>query len=374
MAMNVERVVCEEELTRLAAEWNCLAHGVPFRGWEWVQAWWRAYSTHRELFVLTVRDTHGQLIGIAPFYAERLSTQGRILAFLGSGDVCSDYLTILSTREHEPVVAKAVAEWLVSKAHGEEEPAADRWDLLELEGVSAEDPMVKSLLSHLAQGGCTIHLRRHEHCWRIPLPDRLQDYLQRLSKSRGKQARRLLQQLNDNEQIAFHRSSDQDPEWGLDILIDLHQRRRQSLGQTGCFACDRFTQFVRDVTQRLHHAGLLEICWLEWKGRPVAMDLNVVTDEIVYAYQSGIEPASLQHAPGHMLFLAVIQDAILRGYRTYDFLRGDEAYKSHWRGQAVPLVRVRVIPARAVPRIRHGVWLAGLTMKNWLKTGWTIPR
>jgi CelD/BcsL family acetyltransferase involved in cellulose biosynthesis len=374
MAMNVQRVVREEQLACLAAEWNCLAHGVPFRGWEWTQAWWRAYSTHRELFVLTVRDERGQLIGIAPFYAERLSTLGRILAFLGSGDVCSDYLTILSTREHEPVVAKAVAEWLLVAAHAGEESSGNRWDLLELEGVSAEDAMVRSLVSHLAEGGCTIHRGRHEHCWQVTLPDRLQDYLRQLSKSQAKRARRFLRRLNDNEQIAFHRNVDADPGRGVDVLIELHQRRQRSLGQAGCFACDRFTQFVRLVARQLHSAGALDLCWLEWQGKPVAINFNVVSHETVYSYQSGLEPSLLEHSPGHLLYLAEIQDAIRRGYRTYDFLRGDEAYKSHWGAEAVPLVRVRVVPDRAVPRIRHGVWLAGVTMKNLLKTGWATAR
>ncbi|MFV1965963.1 MAG: GNAT family N-acetyltransferase [Pirellulaceae bacterium] len=372
--MNVQRVANEDQLTALAPEWDCLAHGVPFRRWDWVRSWWRTYSSHRELFVLTVRDERGQLVGIAPWYTEKSGAQGRILAFLGSGEVCSDYLTVLSTKEHETVVAQAVADWLSAAAHAVDGTSENRWDLLELEGVLAEDSVVRSLLDHMADGGCAVHRREEDRCWRIILPDSLQGFLARLSKSRAKQARRLLDELEHNKGLVFQKAGcEQDPERGLDILIDLHQRRRQSLGQPGCFACKQFTEFVRDSARRLHAAGELELCWLELNGHPVAIDLNVVTDEAIYAYQSGIEPDALDCSPGHLLFMAVIRDAIASNRRIYDFLRGDEAYKSHWRGESVPLIRVRVIPARAVPRLRHGVWLAGVTMKNLLKTGRTTP-
>ena len=59
--------------------WNELAHGVPFRRWDWLEAWWRNYGcddqgkakpNHR-LFVLTVHDDDGNLVGIAPWYQLR---------------------------------------------------------------------------------------------------------------------------------------------------------------------------------------------------------------------------------------------------------------------------------------------------------------
>ena len=37
----------------------------------------------------------------------------------------------------------------------------------------------------------------------------------------------------------------------MDVLIDLHQKRRQMLGEPGCFASPRFTAFHREVAQRL---------------------------------------------------------------------------------------------------------------------------
>ena len=35
-------------------------------------------------------------------------------------------------------------------------------------------------------------------------------------------------------------------------------------------------------------------------------------------------------------------------------------------------LRIRVAPNRLVPRIRNSVWLAGRTMKDWIKSGMTL--
>ena len=44
----------------------------------------------------------------------------------------------------------------------------------------------------------------------------------------------------------------------MDVLIDLHQKRRQMLGEPGCFASPRFTAFHREVARRLLLAGQLQ--------------------------------------------------------------------------------------------------------------------
>jgi CelD/BcsL family acetyltransferase involved in cellulose biosynthesis len=66
--------------------------------------------------------------------------------------------------------------------------------------------------------------------------------------------------------------------------------------------------------------------------------------------------------------MASIRRSIESGYRGYDFMRGDEPYKAHFRATARPSMEIRVIPDRAGPQIRHQLWLTGSRVKRWLKT------
>ena len=68
--IQVEWLSRAEELPALRPAWNALARGVPFRSWEWLESWWRAYGagSGKELYTLVVRDSQRQVMGLAPWY------------------------------------------------------------------------------------------------------------------------------------------------------------------------------------------------------------------------------------------------------------------------------------------------------------------
>src|SRR2546425_1230502 len=69
-------------------------------------------------------------------HLERSRAAGFVLRFLGSGEACSDYLSLLCPSGHELEVATALADWL-DRAARKPALACDRWDLLEMTGVDA---------------------------------------------------------------------------------------------------------------------------------------------------------------------------------------------------------------------------------------------
>ena len=110
--MQVTRVSTISELQQLARDWNCLTRGNPFRSWQWLATWWKHYGASRELYVLAVHNDDGVLVGIAPLFRERQTAGGLVLNWLGSGEVCTDYVTILSSHEYQGAVRAVLATWL----------------------------------------------------------------------------------------------------------------------------------------------------------------------------------------------------------------------------------------------------------------------
>jgi CelD/BcsL family acetyltransferase involved in cellulose biosynthesis len=204
----------------------------------------------------------------------------------------------------------------------------------------------------------------------VALPGNWEEYLRRLSKSHRKELRALQRRMIDSGRAKLRTArSDDELEEGWQTLIDLHQRRRRSLGEPGCFAAPRFEQFHSDVIRRLLPSGQLRMHWLELDGAPIAAEYHLAGDNgVMYAYQSGIEIEALGVAPGRLITLAILRQAIAEGYRSFDLLRGDEPYKMHWRAEPRPTVEMCVLPGRGADRFRYGMWLAGDVMRSWLRS------
>ena len=148
------RIFCLTTLAELAPyadDWERLAGGVPFRSWTWLSHWWRHYGPQSDaealrtrLATLCVFDDADALVGIAPWYLDCSAMRGRVLRPLGSGEVCSDYLSVLCQPAREEAVVGALADYLVENAL-DDGPDALRWDLLALDGVDTEDRTMSAL-------------------------------------------------------------------------------------------------------------------------------------------------------------------------------------------------------------------------------------
>ncbi len=371
--MHIQCIRTSDELTGsagLADAWNRLAADVPFQTWDWLEAWGRIYgnSTDQvghaaELATVGVRDDAGRLIGRAPWYVENSSWHGRVLRFRGTHGVCSDYLGLLAEPGLEAEVAAVLANWLTEQMRGQ-------WDLIELDSVDPENQIVCHLAAQMKSLGSLINLRPGPNCWQVALPTDWETFLASLSPSYRKRVRRQQRRLFETGRALLRTVDCEDQRRAaLEILVDLHQRRQVSLGNQGSFACDPFLAFHREVTHRFLQRGRLRLHWLELDGRPVAAEYDLAGTRIVYSYQGGFDPAAIEESPGHLATLATLKLAIEQGFSAFDFLRGDERYKAHWRAIARPSVRLRIVAEHASARIRHGVWVAATSLKDQLAGG-----
>ncbi len=158
-----------------------------------------------------------------------------------------------------------------------------------------------------------------------------------------------------------------DLEKGWDILVDLHQRRRISLGEPGCFASTVFHSFHREVAERMLRRGQLRISWLDLDGRPAAAEYHFADSTATYAYQGGVDPDRLEEEPGRLSTILCLKHAIDEGHTCFDFLRGDEPYKAHWRATPRPTWNYRIIPKRRLARIRGHVLNVAGTLGDWAR-------
>ncbi|HEY2880844.1 MAG TPA: GNAT family N-acetyltransferase [Pirellulales bacterium] len=393
--MHIERHFNFATLADQFPAWNALAQGVPFRQWEWVEAWWRHYGCDAngspkpdyELLVLAVHDDAGHLIGVAPWYRHKTRTGARVIRFLGDGEVCSDHLTLLCDGENQHAIAEELADWLTAgnqtastsgQAHHRyksvpetnDHPSDNHWDRLEIAGVAADDEPINLLLKALAARDNRLHHSPALNTWNVALPATWEEFLMLLSKPHRNRLRRADKNFLRTGRVTVHyvHTPAELPKF-FDTLVALHQGRWQRRGMPGCFASEAFCKFHREISERFIADGRATLSWLELDGTPLAAEYRLHGEGTMYAYQCGIDPDRLKVQPGELANMTAIRNAIEHGQQQYDFLRGDEPYKAHWRAQPRPQLAVRVVPKRASARLRHTAWLAGQSMKEWVKSG-----
>jgi CelD/BcsL family acetyltransferase involved in cellulose biosynthesis len=318
------------------------------------------------LYVLAVYESTGANttapIGIAPWYLDRTALKGAVLRWLGSGEVCTDHLSLICCREEGARVAAAVADALTA--------THDDWDLLELGAVDSDDAAVSHLLAALEQRECLVSRQPADECWVLDLPPSWDDYLAAVSKSHRKQLRQLERRVLESGRASWHRVTTADQlDRGWDVLVDLHQRRRRSLGEPGCFTSRPFTSFHQEGVGLLFNRGLLRMSWLELDGAPAAAEYHVADSATTYAYQGGVDPDRLAEEPGRLSTILCLRAAIDEGHRQFDFLRGDEPYKAHWRATPRATFDCRVVPNRRLARLRGRVLNLTGAVTDWMRQG-----
>jgi CelD/BcsL family acetyltransferase involved in cellulose biosynthesis len=282
----------------------------PFQSWTWQSEWASAFAAAGRLELRQVTDDAGRLVGLLPLY----EAGPGMFRLLGGVDV-SDYLDLLAEAGRETDVWSAL---LASRPS-----SRPVWDL---HSVPAASPTLTALPALAAEQGITVETAVEERCPVLALPASWEAYLAGLS---GKQRheltrkmRRLEREVADVRAVGLTSAAEVEARFG-DFLA-LHRQSRVGKAR---FMDERMEGFFRRVASRLASEGAFRLWLLDAPDGPLASFLCLEWDGTVGLYNSGFRPAAAALSPGLVLLAHIVRDAIERGRRRFDFLRGEERYK-----------------------------------------------
>lgn len=350
--------------------WDSVAGEFPFFRWSWMGNWMRHLGTDLELAVLVAIDENGEWVGIAPWCVDSRTPFSRRLRFLGSGETCSDYLDLICSDDHYDEFSATVVDWLDANIGVPQ--TLGRIDVIDLEGVTSSSPRLSNFCELLEARGYQRHSTELEGGWRVELPSSWDELNASLSKSMRRKTKKAIQRLKeDNTSVMSSSDEPLDKLWPQ--FVALHQQRREMLGQAGCFASPDFGHFLKAATNGLMLESKAELICLSRNNRPLAAMLLLHDRETTYMYQSGLDPQDMKQEPGHQIAVCAISRAIANQSKYFDFLRGDEPYKARWNTTRIPIQRTRFIPGHSMAKLKHGIWLAGRSVKHWMAPPVTLP-
>lgn len=335
----IENLACFEGLRD---EWNDLLKNSSsdcfFLTWEWLYTWWKHFSENSQLHIVAVRH-EGKLCGIAPFTLRSRRWKRLLpfsaLEFLGTGSVGSDYLDILVRRGHEFQVLFELSGYL-----------ADVKFMFELSRVEKNIAYACKFAMGLTQRGWSSTKISTDVC---PYVDLLghdwESYLESLSRAHRYNLRRRLRNMEKRWDTRFDLvQSEEQRTAAMQILIALHGKRWRERGSPGAFNSSALVSFHNELSRLALDKGWLRLYVLRLNGEPAAALYGFFYNRIFYFYQSGFNLDFYQHSVGLVTMGLAINSAISEGAIIYDFLRGNESYKSLWANGCRELIRLELYP------------------------------
>jgi CelD/BcsL family acetyltransferase involved in cellulose biosynthesis len=308
--------------------WNALvARGAlptPFSTWQFQTTWHRAF-TDGTLHLFAVPDGVGGWAGLLPLYTTE-TPDGPVLRLVGGVDV-ADYLDVIAVAGREEEVWKALL------------PAVARrpWRRIELCPVPAASPTAGVLPALAAATGLRCTVGVEDRCPVVELPASWDAYLAGLpGKDRHELRRKLRRAEVGRPRVEVARTPAAMAAL-MDGFIALHRKSKAGKAR---FMDERMEGFFRQLGGVLAEAGLaaLWVLWLE--ARPAAALFCLEYAGRIGLYNSGFDPEARGMSPGVVLIARTIEDAIARGFRCYDFLRGEEPYKYGFGARPTEVLRV----------------------------------
>jgi hypothetical protein len=335
-----------DRFAALAQEWEGLHRrcrtATPFQTHAWLHSWWLSYGSPARLRLLLVhRD--GRLVGAAPLMLTYRPLP--VLVFLGG--TISDFLDVLV----EDSCADAAAAALATGLHRAARSAVV--DLREVRPGAAAERLVGSWPGperRLADSVC------------LELPGvPVDELVRRLPGPAARRTRGKLRKL-DAIGIEHRRVPEHEVPEAVATMLRLHGLQWQGRGVTPEHLTPRFAEHLARAVRRMAGTGDALVTEYRRGDQVLAIDVTLLTPELSGGYLYGAHP-DLRAAKADITTMLVRHDAAHAtetGRSVISMLRGNEAYKRHWRPVTVTNQRFLLARQELAPALRlHAAQVAG---------------
>jgi CelD/BcsL family acetyltransferase involved in cellulose biosynthesis len=290
---------------------------------DWLDTWFTCFGHGHDVLNLAVRR-RGELIGAAPLAVTRARgpKEVRRLVVAGQHPTAGEHLDLVAAGGDEAVVAETVATVLTGALRR-------RWDVLTVQRVLADSPVLPPLVAALDRAGCRPRVLPSGTSPYTALPDTVDKLLADRSKNFRGQVRQSRNRVNRLGETVEVRRLDNglDLATGFDELVRLHRAR---WADESSFDTEAKVAFHRALSRRLAARDRLLLVLLTVDGATVGARYDFVFDDRIWCIQGGWDPEHASARPGMFLTEEVLTWGIERGMREYDFLGGDADYKNRW--------------------------------------------
>ena len=361
--LSIEEVNNVKRFRSLRETWNTLLQESSdnniFLTWEWLYIWWRHFGHDKKLRILLIKEGN-KIIGIAPFMQvkHKIGVIGCDVLENLCATECDYSGVILTEKRKESIVI--LLDYL-------DEIVRTSNIVIRISHIPEDSDFIQALREQYRSPLFSLSIAEQmvTSCPYIDALETWEDYASTLTKHgryKVNKLRREILKLKENQRIEYNHYSKGDnlPEH-LDTLFQLHQKRWEERNIYSKFLKPEVRAFYRDISKAFCENNWIDLTFLNIGGQAVAASWGFIYNNRFYYMTSTFDTGYSSLNAGHMLTMRLIERAIQNGLSKFDFLKGDEFFKSYWTHQKLDNIQITI--ANKGIRGRHLVVLLRLMIK-----------
>lgn len=322
--MKVRLLSSLTEIEKISPDWNAVFEASNdksvFYCWDWAKTYIDNMLREDDEFFCIVAEDKGEIVGIAPL---KISTQKRgfrkkkILTFLVSETV--DYMNFIYKSDVNVVV-------FLKKIIGLIKSHQDRWDFVELKGLSSENQSTFLLADAFSRE----KLHKNVICFDIATPSfYIKDPEEFLIKKVIQDIKRCHRKLEEKGELRFHINQNIDPT----LWEEFCRLHKISLPKAS-FTKEKNQKFYKKLYKKQSFKNSVEFSYLTLDGKVLACHFGFKDETKIYYYVPTYNQDYRNLGVGLVLLKRIVEHYHSKNVAVFDLLRGTEPYKYKWATHA----------------------------------------
>jgi tetratricopeptide (TPR) repeat protein len=331
--MQINLIENLETFKEIRKNWDVVYEADPqaqfFLSWVWLSGWLKMWQ--EPWFILAAKPSPhaSSYVAFFPLKFRVVRQDGGPLytQLCMAGNSIADYTGLISLPEYEQEAIPAFAAYLKQQL---------TWSIFHLKNFLETDTRMSLFLRSFSGESFEFEQSFEENnqdgidnytCPYVPLAEDWERYLQTALGSNTRQKiRRFLRKIEGSNEFQITHVNADNLERHIEILLSLWHSKWESKKGSNCGI------IMASLRAMLRHCFENECLYFPvlWKGdKPIGAIANFmdVSRKSMLFYITGRDETFKNPPPGLVLHAYAIRDAIQNGFKVYDFLRGNEAYK-----------------------------------------------
>jgi CelD/BcsL family acetyltransferase involved in cellulose biosynthesis len=320
---NIKILTSLKEIESIKSEWNLLSktnpNRTPYQRWEWNYSWIKGTGQEKSLYILTIKNQKGDLIGIAPFRKKTFLGLFKVLSFIGQET--SSYPDFIVQADQAAFVIREFFEYINGCR-----------DIMGLDLKICEPSPSIDILREIPQKAKWRELEVKPYTTRllVNFGDDYEKYLARLSQKMRKEIRASVKKLNQQFEVGFYASDDSADNFDkrMKALFNLNALR---WGGDTLISHPGYREYYRS-SRNLDCSRLFT---LSCNGVIVGAVGTSLMDDTIFAEIAGFDFSVAKVDLGKVFYSRLFLWAIENHFTKLDFITGLEPYKLSYKPEAL---------------------------------------